>query len=148
MTLLEFCKSFFPGEEISRSGTGKSCMELDLDMETGLNSQRQSIASTLQNMANQRTSERLFPNGGTGYRFNAEGNQVTYRCDTKMVMTINFDRNQVRKLAAKLYRQADEVSTRLDVALVTTQVDDQPPFDVNGTFESIFEQFCEERQAN
>lgn len=126
----------------------KAGMELDMDLETGLNGQRQSLASAFQQMAGLRSSESLQSGGGMGYCFNAEGNQVCYRCDVKKVITINFDRNKVRKLAAKLYRQADEVSTRLDVALVTTQVDYQPPFDVNGTFESVFEQFCEEHKES
>lgn len=133
------------GNAISKAKRG---MELDFDLETGLNSQRHEFASTFQKMAVLRSSESLVPNGGTGYRFNAEGNQVTYRCDVKTVILINYDRNKVRKLAAKLYREADVVSTRLDVALVTTQVDYQPPFDVNGTFESIFEEFCEKHQKN
>ena len=119
-----------------------------MDLETGLNSQRQSLASVFQQMAGRRSSETLTSNGGVGYRFNAEGNQVSYLCDVKTVTTIDFDRGKVRKLADKLYRQADEVSTRLDVALVTTQVDYQPSFDVNGTFEGIFEQFCEEHQKD
>lgn len=125
----------------------KAGMELDMDLETGLNSQRQTIAATLQTMSDLRASEKLEPLGGIGYRFNADGNQVSYHCDAKKVTTINFDRNKVRKLAAKLYREADETSTKLDVALVTTQVDYRPPFDVNATFESIFEQFCETLKA-
>lgn len=133
------------GNAISKAKAG---MEPDFDLETGLNSQRHELASTFQKMAVLRSSESLLSDGGTGYRFNAEGNQVTYRCDMKTVISINFDRNKVRRLAAMLYRQADEASTRLDVALVTTQVDYQPPFDVNGTFESVFEQFCEEHKES
>lgn len=120
----------------------KAGMELDMDMESGLNSQRQCAAATFRVMANLRASETLVPSGGLGYRFNAEGNQVSYRCDIRKVTTINFDRNKIRKLAARLYKQADDTSTRLDVALVTTQVDYHPPFDVNDTFDDVFEAFC------
>ena len=133
------------GNAISKAKAG---MELDFDLEAGLNSQRHELASTFQKMTVLRPSESLDPGSGTGYRFNAEGNQVTYRCDAKIIVSINFDRNKVRRLAAMLYRRADEVSTRLDVALVTTQVDYQPPFDVNGTFESVFEQFCEKHKES
>ena len=128
--------------------TAKAGLELDMDLETGLNAQRQSLAATLRTMANLRASETLVPNGGTGLCFNAEGNQTVYRCDAKVVTTINFDRNKVKKLAAKLHEQADDISTRLDVILVTTQVDYRPPFNVNDTFESIFEQFCGEHGAD
>ena len=127
--------------------TAKAGLELDMDLETGLNAQRQSLAAALRAMAGLRASEKLIPNGGTGLCFNAEGNQVIYRCDAKVVTTINFDRNKVKKLAAKLHEEADGVSTRLDVILVTTEVDYQPPFNVNDTFESVFEQFCAEHGA-
>ena len=100
----------------------KAGMELDMDMESNLNSQRQSIANRFRKMANLRASETLVTGGGVGYRFNAEGNQVSYRCDIRKVTTINFDRNKIRRLSARLYEQADATSTRLDVALVTTQV--------------------------
>ena len=121
----------------------KAKLELDMDLETGLNSQRQQIASALRVMDNLRAMEVLEPGGGTGYCFNAEGNQVLYHCDKKTVTTINFDRGKVRKLMGKLYKLSDETSARLDVALVTTPVDYRPPFDVNDSFESVFEQFCQ-----
>ena len=119
----------------------KAGLELDMDLETNLNHQRQSVAAAFRTMANLRSSEVLIPNGGTGLRFNAEGNQVPYRCDSRVVTTINFDRNSIRKLATGLYQQADAISTRLDVVLVTAQVDYTPPFNVNDTFDTIFEQF-------
>ena len=86
---------------------------------------------------------RPMSNGGTGYRFNAEGNQVTYRCDVKQVTTINYDRKVIRAELARLNRKADEISTRLDLCLVTTAVDYQPPFDVNSSFSEAFEGFLE-----
>ena len=125
----------------------KAGMELDLDLEAGLNKQRQSLAAVFRTMAAIRPSETLERGGGVGYCFNAEGNQVTYRCDVEKVTTIDFDRDQVRRLSAKLFRQADEISTRIDVALVTTQVDYRPPFDVNDNVEIVFEQFCQARKS-
>lgn len=86
----------------------------------------------------------VIPNGGTGYCFNNEGNQVSYRCDVKRVTTINFDRNRIRKMCAELSRKADAVSSALDAALVTTQVDYAAPFDVNDTFAEAFGVFTGE----
>ena len=114
-----------------------------LDGEVGLNSKRQEIASLLRRMAGLRASETLISNGGTGYRFNNEGNQVSYRCDVKRVVTINFDRNKIRKMCGDLSKKADEVSTSLDAALVNAQVDYAAPFDVNDTFADVFERFVE-----
>ena len=81
----------------------------------------------------------LISNGGVGYRFNNEGNQVSYRCDVKRVTTINFDRNKIRKMCADLSKKSDETSAALDAALVNTPVEYEAPFDVNETFAEAFE---------
>lgn len=86
-----------------------------------------------------RNGEVLISNGGVGYRFNNEGNQVSYRCDVKRVTTINFDRNKIRKMCADLSKKSDETSAALDVALVNTPVEYEAPFDVNETFAEAFE---------
>lgn len=117
------------------------------DGEVGLNGMRQDLAGLFRRMTNLRAFETLIPNGGSGYRFNNEGNQVSYRCDIKRVVTINFDRNKLRRLCGTLSRQADETSRALDAALITAQVDYDPPFDVNDTFADVFEQFLASRTA-
>ena len=119
-------------------------MPAGLDGEVSLNGKRQQIAELLRYMAGLRSSEVVISNGGTGYRFNNDGNQVTYRCDVKRVTTINFDRNRIRKLCADLSKKADEVSAQLDAALINTQVAYSAPFDVNDTFSDIFETFIQD----
>lgn len=113
-----------------------------LDGEVSLNSKRQEVAGLFRRMAGLRSSEVLIPNGGTGYRFNNEGNQVSYRCDVKRVTTINFDRNKIRKMCGDLSKKSDEVSASLDSVLVNTQVEYTVPFDVNDTFAEAFEAFA------
>lgn len=113
-----------------------------LDGEVSLNSKRQEVAGLFRRMADLRSSEVLIPNGGTGYRFNNEGNQVSYRCDVKRVTTINFDRNKIRKMCGDLSKKSDEVSASLDSVLVNTQVEYTVPFDVNDTFAEAFEAFA------
>ena len=113
-----------------------------LDGEVSLNSKRQEVAGLFRRMAGLRSSEVLISNGGTGYRFNNEGNQVSYRCDVKRVTTINFDRNKIRKMCGDLSKKADEVSAALDSVLVNTQVEYTVPFDVNDTFAEAFEAFA------
>ena len=112
-----------------------------LDGEVSLNNKRQEVAGLFRRMAGMRRSEVLIPNGGTGYRFNNEGNQVSYRCDVKRVTTINFDRNKIRKMCGDLSKKSDEVSAALDSVLVNTQVEYTVPFDVNDTFAEAFEAF-------
>ncbi len=62
---------------------------------------------------------------------------IRYRCDLKKVITINFDRNKVKKFAASLNKQADTISAELDKCLVNTEVAFEPPFDVNDTFAEV-----------
>ena len=119
----------------------KEQLPIDLDSEVSLNAQRQSIARTLRRMNDLRGSEQIISNGGTGYRFNADGNQVSYRCDVKRVVTINYDRNKVRKELEKLNKKSDETSAQLDLCLVTSKVDYEPPFDVNSSFAETFENY-------
>ena len=123
----------------------KSRLPLDMDSETGLNRARQSLADTFRWMAVLRNSEAVLPNGGSGYRFNSEGNQVSYRCDAKRVTTINFDRNRIRGMATELGRKADEVSARLDQCIVNTVVEYVLPFEMNDSFDVILSDFIQQQ---
>lgn len=127
----------------------KSNLELNagLDGEVSLNSKRQEIANLFRHMVSLRNGEVLITNGGTGYRFNNEGNQVSYRCDVRRVTTINFDRNKIRKMCADLSKKSDETSTALDAALVNTVVEYETPFDVNETFAEAFEAYQTETES-
>ena len=117
----------------------KNALPIDMDGEVGLNKQRQEMAKALRRMTKLRGSEKMLTGGGRGYRFNVEGNQVSYCCDIKHVVTINFDRKMVRNVAAALERQADKVSAELDSCLINSNVDFPLPFDVNDSFDEVFE---------
>ena len=124
----------------------KDALDMDMDSEVSLNAARQSIARTFKRMNDLRSSEQLLSGGGTGYRFNAEGNQISYCCDVKRVTTINYDRKVIHAALGKLNRQADETSNRLDLCLVTSKVDYTVPFDVNASFAEAFETYLENVQ--
>ena len=131
-------------EKLSKAiHAAKNALPIDMDSEVGLNAKRQEIARVLKCMADVRNSEVLINGGGTGYRFNQEGNQVTYRCDVKRVTTINFDRKVVRNFAAEMNRRADAVSAELDRCLVNSEVAYEAPFDVNDSVAEIFSAFAE-----
>ena len=125
----------------------KSKLPLDMDSETGLNRARQNMADIFRRMAVLRNSEVVLSNGGSGYRFNGEGNQVSYRCDAKRVTTINFDRNKIRGMATELGRKADEVSARLDQCIVNTVVEYVLPFEMNDSFDVILSDFIQRQSA-
>ena len=125
----------------------KDALDIDMDSEVSLNATRQSIARTFKHMNDLRSSEVTISNGGNGYRFNAEGNQISYRCDVKRVTTINYDRNVIRAELGKLNQKSDETSTKLDLCLVTSSVVYDPPFDVNSSFAEAFETYMEKARA-
>ena len=117
----------------------KAALPMDMDGAVSINGKRQEAAKLFRRMADIRSKEVTVQGGGTGFRFNAEGNQVTYRCDVKKVTTINFDRNKIRAYANRLSRQADQVSTEIDRCLINSEVPYEPPFDVNDSFGVVFE---------
>lgn len=121
----------------------KNALPIDMDNETSLNVKRQEIAKAFRRMTDLRNSEVTIPNGGNGYRFNQEGNQVSYRCDVKRVTTLNFDRNVIRNLGAEMHRKSDGISAEIDRCLVTSTVNYEAPFDVNDSFAEIFAGFEE-----
>ena len=125
----------------------KNALDLDMDSEVGLNRQRQELAEVFRHMTMLRNSEKTITGGGSGFRFNGEGNQVSYRCDATQVTTIDFDRNKIRGMATALSKRADEISMSLDKCLVNTEVSYEPPFDINDSFEDILSDFIEKSTA-
>ena len=123
--------------------TAKISLEVDMDGEVALNQERQRFASTLRAMTGYKSSEVILPNGGSGFCFNREGNQVAYHCEAKRVTTIDFDRNKVRALAAELGKKSDGISAELDKCMVNTEVSYEAPFDVNDNFDAVFSKFIE-----
>ena len=123
----------------------KASLPIDMDSETGLNRARQTLADTFRRMSALRSSEVIVDGGGSGYRFNSDGNQVSYRCGAKRVTTINFNRTRVRGMATELGHKSDEVSAAMDRCLVNTQVDYRLPFEMNDSFDVILSDFIEKQ---
>lgn len=119
----------------------RATLEIDIGYELGLNLHRTKAIQALYNMAAIFPSEKYIPDGGYGYCFNAEGNQIKYVCDAKEVTTINFDREKVKNLADQLKAESDAVSDHIDRLYATTQVNYQPPFSLNGSYQDIFFEF-------
>lgn len=126
----------------------KAEMPIDFDGGVSLNAARQDVARIFKHMNDLRSTEQLITNGGVGYTFNAEGNQVSYRCDLKKVTRINFMRDKVQSMLKALNKKADEISTQVDVCLVTSKVDYEPPYDVNTSFADAFRSFAPKKGAD
>ena len=134
-----------PSEYADHINEAKASLPIDMDSETGLNRARQTLADTFRRMSALRSSEVIVDGGGSGYRFNSDGNQISYRCGAKRVTTINFNRTRVRGMATELGHKSDEVSAAMDRCLVNTQVDYRLPFEMNDSFDVILSDFIEKQ---
>ena len=124
-------------------GKAKAGMDFNLDSAVDANKSRRSFLMTLQRLANRKSSHELQKGEGRGYVFNNDGNQTTYCYDIDRIMTIDYDRNKVRAMVKELTRESDEVSIKIDEALLHTQVDYEPKFDLAGEGSFISEEVME-----
>ena len=119
-------------EEKERLGTAigkaKAGMDFNLDAAVNTNKSRRAFLRMLQTLANLKSSHELQKGEGRGYVFNNDGNQTTYCYDIDRIKTIDYDRNKVRAMVKELTRESDELSTKIDEALLHTKVDYEPKF--------------------
>jgi len=101
---------------------------------------RRAFLGMLQELANRKSSHELQKGEGRGYVFNNDGNQTSYCYDIDRILTIDYDRNKVRAMVKELNRSSDEVSIKIDEALLQTQVDYVPKFDLAGENRLILEE--------
>ena len=121
-------------------GKAKAGMTFNLDAAVDANKSRRAFLVTMQRLANRKSSHELQKGEGRGYVFNNDGNQTTYCYDIDRIMTIDYDRNKVRAMVKELTRESDEVSIKIDEALLHTQVDYEPKFDLAGEESFIIEE--------
>ena len=121
-------------------GKAKAGMSFNLDAAVNANKSRRAFLMTMQRLANRKSSHELQKGEGRGYVFNNDGNQTTYCYDIDRIMTIDYDRNKVRAMVKELTRESDEVSIKIDEALLHTQVDYEPKFDLAGEESFIIEE--------
>ena len=121
-------------------GKAKADMDFNLDAAVDENKSRRAFLSTLQKLANRKSSHELEKGAGRGYVFNNEGNPTSYCYDIDRIMTIDYDRNKVRAMVKELNRLSNEVSIKIDEALLQTPVDYTPRFDLAGENKFILEE--------
>lgn len=114
----------------------KSALDFDMDAAVESNKFRQSANSALKrviqgNKPYERTER------DSDYKFNAEGNQTPYYYEVEVVAEEMFDKTKVRSVAKDLISEANELSAKIDSAMVNTVVDYEPVFDVNDSFDDI-----------
>ena len=121
-------------------GKAKAGMGFNLDAAVDANKSRRAFLGMLQELANRKSSHELQKGEGRGYVFNNDGNQTSYCYDIDRILTIDYDRNKVRAMVKELNRTSDEVSIKIDEALLQTQVDYAPKFDLAGENRFILEE--------
>lgn len=109
--------------------------DIDIDSSISLNKIKQEYIGYLRRLAAMDSSERK--TYGTDYKFDVDGKQTSYRYEVIETTTIDFDRNDVRGLAKKLQKECDDISSKLDLIELTTDVEFTPKWDVNDTLEEI-----------
>ena len=124
-------------------GKAKAGMGFNLDAAVDTNKSRRAFLSMLQELANRKSSHELQKGEGRGYVFNNDGNQTSYCYDIDRILTIDYDRNKVRAMVKELNRTSDEVSIKIDEALLQTQVEYEPKFDIAGENRFILEELME-----
>ncbi|WP_031588101.1 hypothetical protein [Selenomonas bovis] len=120
-------------------GKAKAGMDFNLDAAVDANKSRRAFLGMLQELANRKSSHELQKGEGRGYVFNNDGNQTSYCYDIDRILTIDYDRNKVRAMVKELNRSSDEVSIKIDEALLQTQVDYALKFDLAGENRFILE---------
>lgn len=111
------------------------------DAEVGINRSVQVAAKTFAMLGMLKGSERMTT--GTSFKFNAEGNQVPYTYDVKVVTELAFDPVKAKAKSKELFGIADKVSADADRFLIETTVDHTPLFNVNEGFEDAVAVFLE-----
>lgn len=135
-------------EKLAKAVTiAKMGTSIDIDAATETNKARREFAKSLRSMLRFNDGKRK--EKGTGYQFNAEGNQMPYTYDIEVVTEAAFDRKAAKNTLRELLQKADEVSQQIDALKVTTEVEEypNPVFDVNVGFVDAMEAFLEEHPA-
>lgn len=118
----------------------KRSVDIDIDAAISMNKYKQTFMTTLQRMADIRSTETEAR--GTDYKFDVNGEQKAYCYPVSQETTIKFDRNDVRCLIKKLRKETDEVSTKLDTIQITTEVKYCPIWAVGDTLEECVQSQC------
>lgn len=120
----------------------KASIEFDIDAHTEQNKIRQSVYRHIKDMMKYIPGKRM--EAAYGYKFNVEQNQVSYRYDVEVTTEDAYDRTEAKKFMKKVIADADKISSKIDEAKITTNVEYDAPFDVNDSFEDVIEKFVDE----
>lgn len=123
-------------EKLSKSiAKAKNTTEINIDNAISMNKKKQGFVSVLNGIADIKPSETKTT--AKGYKFDINCEQKPYVYDVNRKTSIDFDRTDVRNLIKKYLKETDEISAKLDLIEITTQVDFAPTFDINSKFDEL-----------
>ena len=121
----------------------KKTTSFDVDAAMSMNKTKQGFIHVLRRMASIKPIES--EKEGVSYKFNNDGDQVSYRYPIKEVKTIDYDREDVKKLIDKYKKETDNISTERDRIDIMTEVDYKPIWDVDTPLEDIIEDLTKQK---
>ncbi len=127
-------------------GRAKASVGFDIDAAVETNKFRQTVAARTKAMLRFAPSKRT--EQGRDYKFNVEGNQTPYLYEIEVETTEAFDRGRAKSVVREIMLQADKASAEIDSALINTQVEYEPPFNVNDSFDDVMEEFLAKRESH
>lgn len=131
-------------ERLSNAITAaKAASGIDIDAAVETNKLRQQLSGAVKYMLEFRSAESKTE--GKSYMINAEGNQTPYYYEIKVKTEEAYDRNVSRDVMRSMITAADQASAKIDAALVNTELDYTPVYDVNESFDDVMEAFVANR---
>lgn len=120
-------------------GKAKTKAGYDIDAAICMNKARQEAITRFRPLAALQSTEK--DEEGKDYLINSDGNQSEYHYTIRSVKTIDFDREALKGIIKRLQRESDEVSAKIDITNVTLEVEYNPVYDTDDTFEDAYEKF-------
>lgn len=123
-------------ESLSKAiAEAKAGTEINIDNAIEMNKKKQEFVNVLNGIVNLKPLERTL--AGRAYKFDINNEQKPYIYDITETTTIDFDRSDVKGLIRKYNKECDEISAKLDIIEINTEVSFVPRWDVNDVFEDI-----------
>lgn len=121
----------------------KKTTSFDVDAAMSMNKTKQGFIHVLRRMASIKPTES--EREGVSYKFNNDGDQVSYRYPIKEIKTIDYDREDVKKLIDKYKKETDKISTERDRIDIMTEVNYKPIWEVDTPLEDIIEDLTKQK---
>ena len=113
----------------------KQTADINIDSSLLMNKIKQDMAKVFNSMVSRKNT--ITQTTRNGYKFDVNNEQRPYYYPVEIKKHINFDRDKVKALVRKYNKECDEISTKLDLTQLTTEVDYTPIYELNSSIEDI-----------